>query len=182
MRHLPLLQIMILSTGCRVPVYSFPSSSFILSSLPLVHSQHDKLFNIHNTRRYPISCRAIAMSSSSSHMENSSISFAAAQAHRRRRIGVIGGGASGMFAATAAADAIKRYMPSQQQYGAKGYIDFDVIVFEGTSKTMSKVRISGGGRCNGAFHFVNIFYLFIDTISSLNCGYANCYHLTSNAR
>jgi len=97
-------------------------------------------------------------------MENSSISFAAAQAHRRRRIGVIGGGASGMFAATAAADAIKRYMPSQQQYGEKGCIDFDVIVFEGTSKTMSKVRISGGGRCNGAFHFVNIFYLFIDTI------------------
>ena len=53
---------------------------------------------------------------------------------RRRRIAVIGGGASGMFAATAAADASSS--------------SCDVVVFEGTSKTMSKVRISGGGRCN----------------------------------
>ena len=57
---------------------------------------------------------------------------------RRRRIGIIGGGASGMFAATSAADAISK-MPSTQ---------CDVVVFESTSKTMSKVRISGGGRCN----------------------------------
>ena len=47
---------------------------------------------------------------------------------------MIGGGASGMFAATAAADA--------------AHSTCDVVVFEGTSKTMSKVRISGGGRCN----------------------------------
>ncbi|KAL7540118.1 hypothetical protein ACHAXR_009871 [Thalassiosira sp. AJA248-18] len=59
--------------------------------------------------------------------------------HGRRRIGIIGGGASGMFAATAAADAIQRDSPNE---------GCDVIVFEGTSKTMSKVRISGGGRCN----------------------------------
>ena len=39
-----------------------------------------------------------------------------------------------MFAATAAADAASS--------------SCDVVVFEGTSKTMSKVRISGGGRCN----------------------------------
>jgi len=58
--------------------------------------------------------------------------------NRRRKIGIIGGGASGMFAATAAAEAISK-MPSTE---------CDVVVLEGTSKTMSKVRISGGGRCN----------------------------------
>ncbi|KAL9188732.1 hypothetical protein ACHAXT_007110 [Thalassiosira profunda] len=58
---------------------------------------------------------------------------------RRRRIGIIGGGASGMFAATAAADAAQRYA---SQGGC------DVVVFEATQKTMAKVRISGGGRCN----------------------------------
>ena len=57
--------------------------------------------------------------------------------NRRRRIGIIGGGASGMFAATAAADAANR-----EPYPC------DVVVLEGTQKTMSKVRISGGGRCN----------------------------------
>eukprot|EP00956_Cyclotella_meneghiniana_P025320 scaffold52625_cov74-Cyclotella_meneghiniana.AAC.10 len=56
----------------------------------------------------------------------------------RKRIAVIGGGASGMFSATAAADFFQRYG-----------VNCDVVVFEGTSKTMSKVRISGGGRCNG---------------------------------
>jgi len=58
--------------------------------------------------------------------------------NRRRRIGIIGGGASGMFSATAAADAISKISS----------IECDVVVLEGTSKTMSKVRISGGGRCN----------------------------------
>ena len=55
---------------------------------------------------------------------------------KRHRIGIIGGGASGMFAATAAADASRR---------SSSYPCCDVVVFEGTSKTMSKVRISGGG-------------------------------------
>jgi hypothetical protein len=54
-----------------------------------------------------------------------------------------------MFAATAAADAVKRYTPNHLSSVEKGSIGVDVIVFEGTSKTMSKVRISGGGRCNG---------------------------------
>ena len=71
-----------------------------------------------------------SLSSSSSSLESS----VETNSHDQTRIGVIGGGASGMFAATAAADA------------ASGTT---VIVFEGTSKTMSKVRISGGGRCNG---------------------------------
>ncbi|MEX0882878.1 MAG: NAD(P)/FAD-dependent oxidoreductase [Cyclobacteriaceae bacterium] len=47
------------------------------------------------------------------------------------RIGVIGGGAAGFFAGIHAADS-----------GHK------VIVFEKSSKVLSKVRISGGGRCN----------------------------------
>lgn len=72
-----------------------------------------------------------SLSSSSSSSLESSVET---NSHDQTRIGVIGGGASGMFAATAAADA------------ASGTT---VIVFEGTSKTMSKVRISGGGRCNG---------------------------------
>jgi predicted flavoprotein YhiN len=54
----------------------------------------------------------------------------------RKRIAVIGGGASGMFAATAAADYVKRNQ----------FDKCEVVVFEGTSRTMSKVRISGGGR------------------------------------
>ena len=58
-----------------------------------------------------------------------------------------------MFSATAAADAVQRYI--QDNHGNDGTSTSliaengcDVIVFEGTSKTMSKVRISGGGRCN----------------------------------
>ncbi|QDH80631.1 NAD(P)/FAD-dependent oxidoreductase [Echinicola soli] len=46
-------------------------------------------------------------------------------------IGVIGGGAAGFFAAIQAA-----------QHGTK------VIIFEKTGKTLSKVKVSGGGRCN----------------------------------
>ena len=68
--------------------------------------------------------------------------------NRRLRIGVIGGGASGMFSATAAADAVQRYISEKSTQSMAGC---DVVVFEGTSKTMSKVRISGGGRCNGKF-------------------------------
>ena len=88
-------------------------------------------------------------------METSSGSFTAVHTNRRRRIGVIGGGASGMFAATAAADAIKKI-------GEQRHVDCDVVVFEGTSKTMSKVRISGGGRCNGMFqHIYNYCISFV---------------------
>lgn len=56
-----------------------------------------------------------------------------------------------MFAATAAADAVRHLhlLPKQPKQGEQSLMqDCDVIVFEGTSKTMSKVRISGGGRCN----------------------------------
>ncbi len=49
------------------------------------------------------------------------------------RIGVMGGGAAGFFAAIAAAEAA----PTAS-----------VILFEGTAHPLAKVRISGGGRCN----------------------------------
>ena len=71
----------------------------------------------------------------SSALQSSSQDISYDNNNRRRRIGIIGGGASGMFAATAAADKISSK-------------ECDVVVLESTSKTMSKVRISGGGRCN----------------------------------
>ena len=49
------------------------------------------------------------------------------------RIAIIGGGASGFFAALSA----KKHHP-----------DAEVILFEKTSKLLAKVKISGGGRCN----------------------------------
>lgn len=52
-----------------------------------------------------------------------------------------------MFSATAAADAVQQYLMEQGEQSSSP-AGCDVIVFEGTSKTMSKVRISGGGRCN----------------------------------
>lgn len=58
-----------------------------------------------------------------------------------RSICVIGGGASGMFAATAAAEALStRYADSD--------VEWKVTVLEATSKILSKVKVSGGGRCN----------------------------------
>ena len=103
-------------------------------------------------------CQRIS-SSSSTAAHNNMMSMSAQftphdidnQPKRRYRVGVIGGGASGMFAAAAAADASQRYASQQHQSPNDGEntLGCDVIVFEGTSKTMSKVRISGGGRCNG---------------------------------
>src|SRR4051812_49403208 len=49
------------------------------------------------------------------------------------RIGIIGGGASGFFAAMAAKEASP---------------EAEVILLEKTAKVLSKVRVSGGGRCN----------------------------------
>ena len=66
----------------------------------------------------------------------SSVLMSTSNSVHRKRIAVIGGGASGMFAATAAADYVQKHSAHA----------CDVVVFEGTSKTMSKVRISGGGR------------------------------------
>ena len=72
----------------------------------------------------------------------------------RKTIAVIGGGASGMFAATAAADYLQRYYADKRGDGIHGC---DVIVFEGTSRTMSKVRISGGGRVSAYSYIGELF-------------------------
>lgn len=68
-----------------------------------------------------------------------------------------------MFAAAAAADAIKKYM-QRTSSPEKVSVGIDVVVFEGTSKTMSKVRISGGGRCNGAFQAIHYYFLIVQDV------------------
>jgi len=105
---------------------------------PLIVSRSLKTFHTFNDHfrwrpsHMPISTSSILQSS-----RDISQDIAHDNINKRRRIGIIGGGASGMFSATAAADAIRK-MP----------IECDVVVLESTSKTMAKVRISGGGRCN----------------------------------
>ena len=49
----------------------------------------------------------------------------------KQRIGIIGGGAAGFFGAIAAAET-----------------KAEVVLLEKTTKLLSKVRVSGGGRCN----------------------------------
>jgi predicted flavoprotein YhiN len=61
------------------------------------------------------------------------------QTHARHRIGVIGGGASGIFSSIQAA--------ANNQ-------NVEVIVFESSPRTLGKVKISGGGRCNGALRYL----------------------------
>jgi predicted flavoprotein YhiN len=51
----------------------------------------------------------------------------------KRKVIVIGGGAAGFFSAITCAQADK---------------DVEVILFEKTGKLLSKVAVSGGGRCN----------------------------------
>ena len=53
------------------------------------------------------------------------------------KVAVIGGGAAGFFAALSAAE----HHPSA-----------NVVLFEKTAKLLSKVKISGGGRCNVTHH------------------------------
>ena len=59
--------------------------------------------------------------------------MSAPTAQRKFRLVVVGGGAAGMFAAVNA---------------ARLATDLDVVVLEKSSKWLSKVRVSGGGRCN----------------------------------
>lgn len=60
------------------------------------------------------------------------LSSTAALSSKHRRVAVVGGGASGIFASIAAAE----------------HEHTEVTVLEATSNTLSKVKISGGGRCN----------------------------------
>lgn len=68
--------------------------------------------------------------------------LSAASQNGVKRIGVIGGGASGIFAAISAAGSA-----TAVDRGSSTRV-VDVIVLEATSNTLQKVRISGGGRCN----------------------------------
>ena len=60
---------------------------------------------------------------------------------KTERIAIIGGGAAGFFAAINC----KQNFPSHQ-----------VHLFEKTGKTLSKVKVSGGGRCNVTHHCFNL--------------------------
>lgn len=79
---------------------------------------------------------------------------AALAATTTKRIAVIGGGASGIFSAVSAAE---HY--ADQVRSKKGANVIEVVVLEATSKTLTKVAISGGGRCNGT---KTVSKLFVD--------------------
>src|ERR1700677_3073737 len=51
----------------------------------------------------------------------------------KKQVAIIGGGAAGFFAAMCCAEKNPHY---------------DIIIFEKSPKLLSKVKISGGGRCN----------------------------------
>lgn len=73
-------------------------------------------------------------------------------------IGIIGGGASGIFASIAAANVAAKH---------RHHKNVRVIVLEATTETLRKVKISGGGRCN-VLHDTSI------TVSNiLQYGYPN---------
>ena len=67
------------------------------------------------------------------------------KASKQQSIAIIGGGASGIFAALRCAEVAK----------AKK-IDVDIQVFETTKRFLKKVRISGGGRCNVTHHIFEV--------------------------
>jgi len=64
-------------------------------------------------------------------------------ATQTRRIAIIGGGASGIFSGISASE----HDASLKQ--KKNLPNLEIVVLEATSKTLTKVSISGGGRCNG---------------------------------
>ena len=63
----------------------------------------------------------------------------------KKAIAIIGGGASGIFAAIRSAQVAKEKK-----------VDVDICVFEASTNFLRKVRISGGGRCNVTHHLVDI--------------------------
>lgn len=64
---------------------------------------------------------------------------------KRKSVAIIGGGASGIFASLRCAEVAKEQKK-----------DIDIRVFEATTNFLSKVRISGGGRCNVTHHTFDI--------------------------
>lgn len=65
-----------------------------------------------------------------------------------KRIAVIGAGASGVFSAVSAAEHFAQLSSKMTDNNEKGATKLEVVVLEATSKTLAKVAISGGGRCN----------------------------------
>ena len=63
-----------------------------------------------------------------------------------KKVAVIGGGAAGFFAAINC---------------KKNYPDFQVDILEKSQKTLSKVKVSGGGRCNVTNNCMEIDSLLI---------------------
>jgi len=59
---------------------------------------------------------------------------------KKKRVAIVGGGAAGFFAAISCAQANPK---------------LEVYLFEKTVKLLSKVRVSGGGRCNVTHHCFN---------------------------
>jgi predicted Rossmann fold flavoprotein len=71
----------------------------------------------------------------------------ATSASKQIRIAVVGGGASGIFAAIAAGSTSSS--PTLTKFGSKKHRNQnEVTVLEAGSATLTKVKISGGGRCN----------------------------------
>ena len=64
---------------------------------------------------------------------------------KQRRIAIIGGGASGVFASIRCAE-----------IAAEQKLDVDIRVFETSARLLKKVRISGGGRCNVTHHIFEV--------------------------
>ena len=64
---------------------------------------------------------------------------------KQKKIAIIGGGASGIFASIRCAEIAKEKK-----------IDIDIKVFEASSKFLKKVKISGGGRCNVTHHIFEV--------------------------
>jgi len=95
---------------------------------------------------------SLSSSSSSTLSKSSAMALAPSppssqqQQHLSSSIAVIGGGASGMFASIQAAECLKELLKSTATSSPTS--SPQVVVLEATSKTLQKVRISGGGRCN----------------------------------
>ncbi len=62
-----------------------------------------------------------------------------------KTVAIVGGGASGFFAAIRCAEQAK-----------ENKISIEIIIFESTSSFLKKVKISGGGRCNVTHHEFDI--------------------------
>jgi len=71
------------------------------------------------------------------------VRLASSLAVETKHIAIIGGGASGIFSAISAAEHLVDIRKKEKQT-----TNVKVVVFEATSKTLTKVAISGGGRCN----------------------------------